>query len=38
LEYWQDLMQVMLSIHKGKVLPSWLLQKLVSDNPKNKLY
>ncbi len=38
LEYWQDLMQVVLSIHKGKVLPSWLLQKLVSDNPKNKLY
>ena len=31
-------MQVVLSIHKGKVLPSWLLQKLVSDNPKNKLY
>jgi TnpA family transposase len=38
LESWQDLMQVVLSIHKGKVLPSWLLQKLVSDNPKNKLY
>lgn len=37
-EHWQDLMQVVLSIHKGKVLPSWLLQKLVSDNPKNKLY
>jgi TnpA family transposase len=38
LESWQELMQVVLSIHKGKVLPSWLLQKLVSDNPKNKLY
>ena len=37
-EYWQELMQVVISIHKGKVLPSWLLQKLVSDNPKNKLY
>jgi TnpA family transposase len=37
-ESWQDLIQVVLSIHKGKVLPSWLLQKLVSDNPKNKLY
>jgi TnpA family transposase len=37
-DHWQDLMQVVLSIHKGKVLPSWLLQKLVSDNPKNKLY
>lgn len=37
-EHWQDLMQVVLSIHKGKVLPSWLLQKLRTDNPKNKLY
>lgn len=37
-EQWQDLMQVVLSIHKGKVLPSWLLQKLNTDNPKNKLY
>lgn len=35
---WQELMQVVLSIHKGKVLPSWLLQKLNTDNPKNKLY
>ena len=35
---WKELMQVVLSIHSGKVLPSWLLQKLVSDNPKNKLY
>ena len=38
LEHWQELMQVVLSIHKGKVLPSWLLQKLRSDNPKNRLY
>ncbi len=31
-------MQVVLSIHKGKLLPSWLLQKLNTDSPKNKLY
>ena len=37
-DHWEYLMQVTLSIHKGKVLPSWLLQKLNSDNPKNKLY
>jgi TnpA family transposase len=37
-DHWQNLMQVVLSIHKGKVLPSWLLQKLRTDNPKNKLY
>ena len=37
-EQWQALMQVILSIHTGKLLPSWLLQKLNSDNPKNKLY
>jgi TnpA family transposase len=37
-EHWQDLMQVILSIHTGKLLPSWLLQKLATDNPKNKLY
>lgn len=36
--HWRDLMQVIISIHKGKVLPSWLLQKLNSNNPKNKLY
>lgn len=35
---WPLLMQVTLSIHTGKLLPSWLLQKLRSDNPKNKLY
>lgn len=37
-EHWQDLMQVVLSIHKGKVLPSWLLQKLTTNSPKNTLY
>ncbi len=31
-------MQVILSIHKGKLLLSWLLQKLNTYNPKNKLY
>jgi TnpA family transposase len=31
-------MQVVLSIHTGKLLPSWLLQKLNTDSPKNKLY
>ncbi len=36
--FWEELMQVIISIHKGKVLPSWLLQKLNSDNPKNRLY
>ncbi len=35
---WPLLMQVTLSIHTGKLLPSWLLQKLNSDHPKNKLY
>jgi len=37
-KHWQDMMQVILSIHKGKLLPSWLLQKLNTDSPKNKLY
>ena len=37
-EHWQELMQVVLSIHKGKVLPSWLLQKLTTNSPKNRLY
>lgn len=37
-EHWPDLMQVVLSIHTGKVLPSWLLQKLTTNSPKNKLY
>lgn len=37
-EHWQELMQVVLSIHKGKVLPSWLLQKLTTNSLKNRLY
>lgn len=36
--HWQDLMQVVLSIQAGKVLPSMLLQKLGSHNKQNKLY
>jgi TnpA family transposase len=36
--HWQDLMQVVLSIQAGKVLPSMLLQKLGSHNRHNKLY
>jgi TnpA family transposase len=37
-EHWEELMQVVLSIHKGKILPSWLLQKLTTDSPKNSLH
>ena len=37
-DHWQDMMQVILSIHNGKLLPSWLLQKLNSHSPKNQLY
>ena len=36
--HWQDLMQVVLSIQAGKVLPSMLLRKLSSHNRQNKLY
>jgi TnpA family transposase len=36
--HWQDMMQVVLSIQAGKVLPSMLLRKLNSHNRKNKLY
>lgn len=36
--HWQDMMQVVLSIQAGKVLPSMLLRKLSSHNRKNKLY
>ncbi len=36
--HWQDMMQVVLSIQAGKVLPSMLLRKLGSHNRKNKLY
>ena len=37
-KHWQDLMQVILSIQAGKVLPSMLLQKLGTHNRRNKLY
>jgi TnpA family transposase len=36
--HWQDMMQVVLSIQAGKVLPSMLLRKLGSHNRQNKLY
>jgi TnpA family transposase len=36
--HWPDLLQVVLSIQAGKVLPSLLLQRLNSYSPKNKLY
>lgn len=36
--HWSDMMQVVLSIQAGKVLPSMLLRKLGSKNRKNKLY
>ena len=36
--HWRDLVQVILSIQAGKVLPSMLLQKLGSHNKQNKLY
>lgn len=36
--YWQDMMQVVLSIQAGKVLPSMLLQKLGVYSRKNHLY
>ncbi|NOI26770.1 Tn3 family transposase [Vibrio mediterranei] len=36
--HWQDLMQVVLSIQAGKVLPSMLLRRLNSHNRRNKLY
>ena len=36
--HWQDMMQVVLSIQAGKVLPSMLLRKLNSHNQRNKLY
>jgi TnpA family transposase len=37
-KHWPDLMQVVLSIQAGKVLPSMLLQKLGTHNRQNKLY
>lgn len=36
--HWQDMMQVVLSIQAGKVLPSMLLRKLNSHSRQNKLY
>ena len=36
--HWPDLLQVVLSIQAGKVLPSMLLQRLNSYSRKNKLY
>ena len=36
--HWEDMMQVVLSIQAGKVLPSMLLRRLNSNNRKNKLY
>ncbi len=36
--HWQDMMQVVLSIQAGKVLPSMLLRKLNSNSRRNRLY
>ncbi|MDQ2810199.1 MAG: transposase, partial [Chloroflexota bacterium] len=36
--HWQDLLQVVLSIQAGKVLPSTLLRKLTNYSRKNRLY
>ena len=36
--HWHDLMQVSVSIHKGKVLPSMILKKLGIHGKKTKLY
>lgn len=36
--HWSDMMQIVLSIQAGKVLPSMLLRKLGSKGRKNKLY
>jgi TnpA family transposase len=36
--HWKDLMQIVLSIQAGKILPSMLLQKLGVHSRKNKLY
>jgi TnpA family transposase len=36
--HWQDLMQIVLSIQAGKILPSLILRKLGSRNRKSKLY
>jgi TnpA family transposase len=36
--YWKDLLQVVLSIKAGKIVPSTLLRKLNNYSHKNKLY
>ena len=36
--HWQDMMQVVISIQAGCVLPSMLLRKLSTYNRKNRLY
>ncbi|MGI9289534.1 MAG: transposase [Pseudomonadales bacterium] len=36
--HWQDIMQIVISIQAGKVLPSMILRRLGSRNRKNKLY
>lgn len=36
--HWRDMMQVVLSIQAGRVLPSMLLRKLGTKNTKNRLY
>ena len=36
--HWKDMIQIVLSIQAGKVLPSMLLRKLNSNNRRNKLY
>lgn len=37
-DHWQDLMQIVLSIQAGKLLPSDLLRKLGHESRKNRLY
>ncbi len=36
--HWQDLLQVVISIQEGKILPSMLLRKLTTYSHKNRLY
>jgi TnpA family transposase len=36
--HWQDIMQVVLSIQAGRVMPSMLLRKLGTYNRKSRLY
>ena len=37
-DYWQDLLQIVLSIQAGKLLPSDLLRKLGHESRRNRLY